>query len=53
MAAPAEVDTCLESFELYQADSVSSSNPSHNAPPRARFAVACSFIHFRFVVPAG
>jgi hypothetical protein len=24
MAAPAEVDTCLETFELYQADSVSS-----------------------------
>jgi hypothetical protein len=32
-AAEAEVDSCLQSFELYEAESVSSSPPpDHNAP---------------------
>jgi hypothetical protein len=33
-AAGAEADGCLRSFELYEAESVSSSPPDHNAPPR-------------------
>nr|CAB3467343.1 unnamed protein product [Digitaria exilis] len=44
MAAAAEVDGCLQSFELYEAESVSSLTPDHNAPlRRAGVAVALKF----------
>lgn len=41
--AAEEADGCLQSFELYEAESVSSLTPDHNAP-RRRAGVAVALV---------
>lgn len=50
LLAMAEADSCLESFELYESESVSSSSPGHNAPLRRAGVAVCLLLLGKIVL---